>query len=95
MPRVLNRHTDVIPAGAVYVGRPTKWGNPYIKGPRKDLIANYQKYIQFKIQDKQLDIEELRGKDLACWCHTWDGTGTNPRYCHADILLELANEVQA
>lgn len=30
-------------------------------------------------------LEELRGKDLACWCPL-DG---HP--CHADVLLELAN----
>ena len=30
-------------------------------------------------------LEELRGKNLACWCHL-DG-----KPCHADILLELAN----
>jgi hypothetical protein len=29
-------------------------------------------------------LPELRGKDLACWC------GEGP--CHADILLELANQ---
>lgn len=31
-----------------------------------------------------LDVEELRGKNLACWCKP----GTP---CHADVLLELAN----
>ena len=30
-------------------------------------------------------IDELRGKDLACWCRL-DG-----KPCHADVLLELAN----
>lgn len=29
---------------------------------------------------------ELAGKDLACWC---------PQPCHADVLLELANEGMA
>lgn len=29
-------------------------------------------------------ITELRGRDLACWCHP-----DSP--CHADVLLELAN----
>lgn len=43
-------------------------------------------------QELLKDIEELRGKDLVCGCHAWDGTGLNPRYCHADILLELANK---
>jgi len=39
-----------------------------------------------------LELDELRGKDLVCWCHNWDGNGANPMYCHADVLLELANE---
>ena len=29
------------------------------------------------------DLEELRGKDLVCWCA--------PLPCHADVLLRLAN----
>ena len=32
----------------------------------------------------------LRGKDLACWCEDWDGTGDPPQGCHAEVLLELA-----
>jgi hypothetical protein len=31
------------------------------------------------------DIEELRGKNLACWCPL-------DAPCHADVLLELANK---
>lgn len=34
---------------------------------------------------KILAKEELRGKDLACWCKPGDP-------CHADVLLELANK---
>lgn len=30
------------------------------------------------------DIDELRGRDLACWCPL-------DAPCHADVLLELAN----
>jgi hypothetical protein len=37
-------------------------------------------------------LPELKGKDLVCWCHTWDGQGDNPMYCHADVLLEMANK---
>jgi hypothetical protein len=32
---------------------------------------------------KRLDLSELRGKDLACWCPL-------DQPCHADVLLELA-----
>ncbi|RDC59810.1 hypothetical protein HME9302_00031 [Alteripontixanthobacter maritimus] len=31
-----------------------------------------------------LPVEELRGKNLACWCRL-------DQPCHADVLLELAN----
>lgn len=33
----------------------------------------------------RLDVEELRGKDLACWCPL-------DQPCHAEVLLELANQ---
>lgn len=33
----------------------------------------------------RLDLTELRGKNLACWCSLDDEP------CHADILLEAAN----
>ena len=91
MPKVLNKRTDIIPEDAVYVGRPTKWGNPYkidVDGDREEVIELYRHYLHIQ----HPDLREIEGKDLVCWCHTWDGRGENPRYCHADILLELANE---
>lgn len=33
-------------------------------------------------------LEELRGKDLACWCPL-------DQPCHADVLLEIANRPEA
>lgn len=87
-PRVLNKKSDKVPPGAMYVGRPSKWGNPYkigLHGSREDVIANYRKMITKRIADnpKVFDLEELRGRDLVCWCH--------PQPCHADVLLELTN----
>lgn len=35
-------------------------------------------------------IDELRGKDLACWCPLVDENGDKVP-CHADVLLEWAN----
>jgi hypothetical protein len=29
MPKVLNKYKDVISEGAVYIGRPSRWGNPF------------------------------------------------------------------
>lgn len=96
MPKVLNKRTDTISPDAVYVGRPSKWGNPYkigskIKGApdkpltRMDCVVMHHDWILMEKGGEVLlkDIRELRGKDLVCWC--------SPLPCHADILLELAN----
>jgi hypothetical protein len=87
MPRVYNKHgDDVIPPDAVYVGRPSKWGNPFvigINGSRDDVVMQYRRYLE-KSPALLTDLHELKGKDLVCWCA--------PRACHADVLLEKANE---
>lgn len=70
-----------MPEGAVYVGRPTKWGNPYRRPLSSDAV---RMYAQKPPQAAILEIEQLRGKDLACWCPL-------DQPCHADVLLELAN----
>jgi hypothetical protein len=76
-----------MPSNCVYVGRPSKWGNPYpiiensLRG-RLSSIARYKMWLQRQLKDKKLNIEELRGKDLSCWCPL-------NKECHADILLEL------
>ncbi len=86
MPSVFNKRTDRIPDGAVYVGRPTKWGNPSrvgIDGTRKECVEDYRSHVASSRQF-QADIRrELVGRDLVCWC--------SPLPCHADILLEIAN----
>lgn len=40
--------------------------------------------IKVGLAPSRQDLEELRGKDLACWCAL-------DQPCHADVLLELAN----
>ena len=97
MPRVLNKRTDKIPPDAVYVGRPTKWGNPYnvndpllpyglSKAERRQMVVDeYRKYLENN-HNLMEALPELKGKDLVCWC--------TPLPCHADILLEAANAPQ-
>lgn len=74
-------------AGAVYVGRPTKWGNPFVigkHGTREQVIARYRAMLDANPALKAAAREELRGKDLVCWCA--------PLACHADVLMEVAND---
>ncbi|MDD5220249.1 MAG: DUF4326 domain-containing protein [Candidatus Bipolaricaulis sp.] len=85
MPRVLNMRTDEIPSDAVYVGRPSKWGNPYkIDIGRLAAIKRFREYAIQRLEEEPHWLDELVDKDLVCWCV--------PLLCHADILLELANK---
>ena len=91
-----------MPEGAVYVGRGTKWGNPYPVGGQKEAgltvgpvtpqqCVNAYRALVWNVPPwDDLPFEELRGKDLACWCPLEDEHG-NRVPCHADVLLELAN----
>lgn len=84
-----------MPEGAVYVGRGSKWGNPWVVNPelatypprnqyRATLGEVLDLYASYATQMADLAREELEGKDLACWCGV-------EAPCHADVLLELAN----
>lgn len=112
-----------MPVGAVYVGRPTVWGNPFTVGDDMVASAWHWQYVdradlngwtevripmttqsavdafrqlmltRTEASDEQLEedavawqvaLDELRGRDLACWCPL-------DQPCHADVLLEVAN----
>ena len=82
-----------MPAGAVFVGRPTKWGNPYKVGtpaaPTPEAaVALFRDYLARRTEIVEEAREELKGRSLACWCPLGQP-------CHADVLLELANQGQA
>jgi len=70
----------------VYIGRPSRWGNPFEigkDGTREEVIEKYRAWI---VEQPELmaALPELRGKVLGCWCA--------PKSCHGDILVELANK---
>lgn len=77
----------------VYIGRPSKWGNPFSipkDGDREEVINKYyywlhgQIYLPGKIPPTIKEIRKaLKGKVLGCWCA--------PKACHGDILAEIAN----
>ena len=77
----------------VYIGRPSKWGNPYSHkdgtlaefkvGSRKEAISKYEEYL-LQNDDLMNSLSELKGKILGCWC--------KPPRCHGDILAKYAND---
>lgn len=87
MARVLNKRRDQIPSSAVYIGRPSVFGNPFVigkDGDRAEVIRKYAAWIKSKPALMQQARQQLKGKDLVCWCA--------PEACHGDVLLKIANE---
>lgn len=83
------------PPGAVYVGRRTKWGNPYrVFGTvtaqmAVDAYALAVRAGYDNVPGPEEIRAELAGKDLTCWCPLTDKDG-HPVPCHADVLLQIA-----
>lgn len=78
----------------VYIGRPSKWGNPYSHlentladfqvNTREEAIEKYREWI--RDQSHLLNsLFELKDKVLGCWC--------SPKPCHGDVLIELLEEL--
>ncbi len=71
----------------IYIGRPSKWGNPFhvgSDGTRQEVIAKYRTWI---VQQPKLmrALPELAGLTLGCWC--------KPEACHGDVLVELVEQL--
>lgn len=70
----------------VYIGRGSKWGNPFIikrHGNREEVISKYKAYIMSR-PDLIKSLPELKEKVLGCWC--------KPLACHGDILVQMIED---
>ncbi len=97
-----------MPPNTLKVDRSTPWGNPFVvgrHGDREECVHLYRLLLGGRLlfgggicmshdnvseQHATLDyvaahLHELRGRNLACWCPL-------DAPCHADVLLELANQ---
>jgi hypothetical protein len=86
----IGRRCVVILNSRRYPEKSSIWANPFKINKttnRKQVIQKYDKYIRKKIKDEHLQdkLEELRGKNLGCWCH--------PEKCHGDVLLKLLKKI--
>jgi len=79
----------------VYIGRGSKWGNPYTTIRDKETLASeivetseeaISKYKEYILNTPELmdSLDELEGKTLGCFC--------KPKPCHGDVLLELLTQ---
>lgn len=70
----------------IYIGRGSKWGNPFPIGPnatREEVISKYEMHIMSR-PDLIAALPELIGKILGCWC--------KPKACHGDILVRMVED---
>ena len=87
-----------LPENTISVTQPGKWGNPfklYTTGYGVDrneititpdkILRVYEEWLDSQIRHGRLNLAEIRGFDLACFCK--EG---NP--CHGDVLIRKANE---
>ena len=86
-----------MPPNTVYVGRGSKFGNPFkITEDRdaREVVSAFEIWLTVDgvhagIPEKKVaildNIEKLKGKNLACWCKIGAP-------CHADVLLKLVNK---
>lgn len=76
-----------MPKDAVYVGRPTIWGNRFTMDDgltRQECVDRFREMVNRGGWWAVNPQRHSRGKDLACWCRLGQP-------CHADVLLEIAN----
>ena len=70
----------------VYIGRLSKWGNPFkigIDGTREEVISKYEAHIMTH-PTLINELSELVGKTLGCHC--------KPLPCHGDILVRMIED---
>ncbi len=80
-PRLFNKHADMVPKDAVYIGRGSPYGNPFvigIHGDREEVCDRFEREVLPK-----LDVSALRGRDLVCYC--------SPKRCHGHAIMKKAN----
>ena len=73
----------------VYIGRGSKWGNPFVigqDGNRDEVIAKYEEYIKAKPELLKC-LGELKGRTLGCYC--------KPLPCHGDVLVKLVEQLKS
>ena len=86
----------------IYIGRPSKWNNPYTHkdlnktqakfqvDSRKEAIEGYERHLNESGLIKE--IEELRGKVLGCWCCNKPADGSEKNFlCHGQVIAKYLN----
>ncbi len=89
--RIINKRQGKVPPGALFIGRPSKYGNPFHigrDGTREEVLNKFRRYVLDQLDSGYFTIEEmlmLYETDLVCYCH--------PLPCHGDIYHEIGRHL--
>jgi len=90
--QVLNKKSDVIPKGAVYIGRPSVFGNPFPvtkKQVRHIAVEKFRVYFAERSKNDRVFMAALQklktATALVCFC--------KPEACHGDIIAEYLERI--
>ena len=79
---------DTPPTNAIYVGRCSAWGNPFViveHGSRYVVIGKFAEYAENRLENEPEWLKPLKETTgLVCYCA--------PKACHGDVLALLLNE---
>lgn len=74
---------------AIYIGRPSRWGNPYRlrkEDERNLCLIYYEEWLNRMLKAYPDFLKPLIGKDLICWCPL-------DKPCHVDILIKYIKKL--
>ena len=86
----------------IYIGRPSKWSNPYTHKDLENTQAKFQVatrheaingYVHYLNESGLIkDLDELRGKVLGCWCCKEPSDGLEKTLvCHGQVIAKILN----
>jgi len=87
MAKVHNKRHNTAPSDAVYIGRGSPYGNPFIigvHGTRKMVCDIYEDWFN-NLPNRDTLLKHVVGKDLVCFC--------KPKQCHGDFLIKQARKI--
>jgi hypothetical protein len=77
----------------IYIGRPSKWGNPFKigrDGTREEVIKKFAHWFLWNaespLQKYPGEIRQLEGKVLGCHC--------KPKRCHGDVIVNFIKVIK-
>lgn len=73
----------------VYIGRPSKWGNPFVigkDGDRETVIRKFEVWWYAPEQEQLRNAAVTELQDVACGCYC------SPLPCHGHVIAAYVNQ---